>query len=386
MQTEKTIPGGNKKGTPLSQAELKDIQYWQQRITKDLAADPNKKFADRDREWLVAAGAELARRNGGGTQQAAPPVAPSQAIQHAPRTEVVQGSFHDAGKATEALLNAATHGHLVAPAPVCGQLPEGCSLVLSAVTVDQANETYPVGGGKRGLDKVALDKIAAAAGIAWEYSRRTDDGSDPHYCAWEAVARVRDYDGTVRRLPGNVEIDARDGSPQIQEIIEKAAEAKPPRDPHNQIRELRKFIMRHAESKAMNRAIRKLGVRTSYPPDDLGKAFMCVKVMFTGHTKDPELKKLFAEKIADSFLGGHTALYGGGAPALAPGHQPAAALPSGEPSSFTVHSPPPVGAVPADDDAYDTSGEEQAPSTPRNAPPPAQQRGDVDRGSSAENY
>src|SRR4051812_14087006 len=71
-QQQLSIPGGNKKGTPLTQAEVGDITYWLKRITDDLDQNPNKRFAERDREWVAGARAELERRKGGGTKVSAP--------------------------------------------------------------------------------------------------------------------------------------------------------------------------------------------------------------------------------------------------------------------------------------------------------------------------
>src|SRR5512145_1101465 len=66
MAAVATIPGGDQKGTPLDKADAKSIQYWIRRISDDLEKDPNKRFADKDRRWLEAARAELAKRRNGG--------------------------------------------------------------------------------------------------------------------------------------------------------------------------------------------------------------------------------------------------------------------------------------------------------------------------------
>lgn len=234
-------------------------------------------------------------------------------------------------------------GHLVAPAPVCGALPEGCSLALAAVQIDAANETYEIkgGGSKRGLSKTALDKIAGAAGVSWdpEKSRRLDDGSDSRYCHYKAVGRVRDFDGTVRVIQGEVEIDAREGSPQGTK---------------GELEQVRRWILRHAESKAKNRAIRSLGVRTSYAPEELRKPFVVAKVQFTGESDDPEIRKMFAAKTADAFLGSQAALYGGRPQELqAPVGSSAPALTEGE----KPHAPPPVGSVAPSDNDIPAEGE-----------------------------
>lgn len=351
---------------------------------------PAHELSNHDLEWYAtdckatalkqAAQAELARRKAGGTTSAP---APRTELVKAADTQLVTGAFRDPVRATDALRQAAAMGHLVAPAPLCGAIPEGCAMAVSAVQIDAATETYNISG-KRGLSKVALDKIAAAAGVSWDVreSKRLDDGSDPHYCHYRAVGRVRDFDGTVRVISGEVEMDAREGSPLIEEIKVKASRGRDgqARDPSSQILELRKFLLRHAESKAKNRAIRSLGVRTSYGENELAKPFIVAKVQFTGETSDPELKRLFAEKTADAFLGGQAALYG--APPLA-----SPALPAGD----GTHAPPPVGSVGADGGgSIETTGESDDELPPD---PPATPAGKVtglpseqDRGANPDNY
>lgn len=247
-----------------------------------------------------------------------------------PRSLKVSGAFRDAEQVTERLQHAAKHYHLVSPATACGMVPEGCSITLSTVLVDVENETYDVGG-KRGLAKSALDKIASAAGISWDarMSGRLDDGSDPHYVLWRAVGTMRHLDGTIVQLLGTKEMDLRQGSAQLEALYERfeAKHAKwqangrrgyEPKSPDGQIREMRLHIVGHAESKARLRAIRSLGVRSAYKDDELKKPFVVAKMAWTGQSDDPELRRAFALKQADAMLGGHRALYG---------DAPAAALP-----------------------------------------------------------
>lgn len=205
---------------------------------------------------------------------------------------------------------AAREAHLVSPSTSVARLPPGTSVALSAVYIDVENETYNVSG-KRGLSKPALDKIAGAAGLSWDpfLSRRKDDGRDPCYCAWEAVCRVRQLDGVEIILTGSVELDLRDGSPTVDAL---ASRAKDGRSAWKQLRDMRMFITRHAESKAKLRAIRTLGIRSSYSIEELTeRPFVVARLMWTGESDDPELRKLFALKTADAFLGARSAIYGG---------------------------------------------------------------------------
>jgi hypothetical protein len=60
-----TIPGGRAKGQSIETADAGDIQYWIDRMSRELAdgsGDP--KFARKNEEWIRVARAELGRRSG----------------------------------------------------------------------------------------------------------------------------------------------------------------------------------------------------------------------------------------------------------------------------------------------------------------------------------
>lgn len=296
----------------------------------------------------------------------------SEALARSNETELagrpVSGSYINPELATRALTEAHRRAHLVSPAPACGTIPEGCEVSLSAVMVDAHAETYLVGFGDRktpkpeddvGLSKVALDKISAAAGISWDpvLSRRLDDGSHPHYCHFQAVGYIKNLDGTERCLSDHVELDLRDGSDEVEKIM-KSARSKEKGE--TQLRDTRRFILRHAVTKARLRAIRSIGIRSSYKRKELAKPFVVARLQFTGHSEDPEARRQFRGYLAESFLGARSTAYGGG-----PG--PARALPEAAPEPEEAHAPPPVGTVPASEGDVDTTGESD--SSPRHAPP-----------------
>jgi hypothetical protein len=225
----------------------------------------------------------------------------------------VEGTFTNPQEATQALQRAAESFHLVSPATVCGNLPEGCEVTLAMVHIDPNDKNLYKVGGKIGLDRVSLAKIAQAAGVTVTRSERTDNGGHPHYCSWMVEISYRLFDGSVVRRVGNVEIDCREpnGAAYV-EIVEKAKNAKDgPRKPDAQLLELRKFLTRHAESKALNRAIAAMGIRRSYTEEELRKPFVVARVMFTGRSSDPEARREFRQHIATSFLSGTSQLYGG---------------------------------------------------------------------------
>lgn len=298
-------------------------------------------------------------------------------------TEIVSGTFRDAKKATEALMQASKIAHLVAPSPVCATLPDGCEVAMAAVVVDAAMETYPITGkadepkddDTLGLGKVALDKISAAIGVTWDpdRSRRLDDGSDPYYCHYQAVGRVRNFDGSWRTIKGEKEVDMRPGSPQVEAIQQREEKKKADFEAKkwtykgdlgkSQVREMRLHILGHAETKARLRAIRSLGIRTSYKRAELAKPFVCARTTFTGQSDDPTAQQYYRRRIADSFLDASSSMYGESS-TPAP-QQPVLPAPSG-------HRPPAVGTVhDPDDDGFTI--ETTATEAPSAGAAPAQQ-------------
>ncbi len=252
---------------------------------------------------------------------------------------VFNRSLREQTSITEVLQRAAAQGHLVSPATSCGQLAEGMAVVFSTVLVDVERDTYAIGsdggddgakGAKRGLSKSALDKIAMAAGVSWDptLSHRLDDGRDPHFCAYVAVGTYHSLDGSPVTIQGTKQVDLRPGSPTVEALVERyraklaqwergGKRGYQPKDPTGQIREQRLHILSLAESKARNRAIRGLGIRTSYSVADLAKPFVIAKSMWTGQTEDPELRREFALLNAKMRLAGMRALYGEPRPQVA---------------------------------------------------------------------
>jgi hypothetical protein len=218
----------------------------------------------------------------------------------------IVGSVDDASQASQRLHVASERYHLVSPSTSCPDIPEGMSLAIASVVIDPEHDTHPVGGGKLGLGKSTLDRIGAALGISWDprSSGRTDDGSHPHYCCWQAVGVMTDFSGVQLQMVGSKEMDLRD-------VSQAALGASSPA----QLDGMRLHIMSHAETKARLRAIRSMGVRSSYEPEELRKPFVVARMIWTGRTDDPELRRTFAVMRAESMLGGMRSLYGG-APAL----------------------------------------------------------------------
>lgn len=330
-----TVPGGKEKGTPVTQASASTLKYWIDRISDTLEKGESRN-ARYDTALLAAMRAAMAvgpgeRPRSANTQtqtrRAQPPSEPAPERSMSQALIKVTGAFTTSDEVMNMLREAAKVAHLVTPQTSCGALPVGCSIASCVVWVDPDTETYGIpskDSSKRGLDKSALEKIGNAAGLSWDpvLTCRLDDGSDPHYVHFRAVGYVRNFDGTQRTEVGSVEMDLRDGSQTAIETEERARRAN---KENTELALMRKFILRHAESKAMNRVVRKLGVRTSYERHQLEqKPFVVTTIMFTGQTQDPDLKKLFAEKTFEAFHGASRMLYAPPAPthALSAGHTP----------------------------------------------------------------
>ncbi|HEV7717183.1 MAG TPA: hypothetical protein VGO53_16415 [Steroidobacteraceae bacterium] len=365
MSEQLKIPGGNDKGMTLDAAQTSSLTYWNDRISKTLDAGESR-YPDRDKKLVAGLRAEIARRQAGGAQAA--PKASSALPAAAPaggnsgsaivtrQPDDLQGTYSKPDEIGAIMATASQVGHLITPQTSCGQLPAGCALAVSCVYIDVDRETYGIphpDSAERGLDKTALAKISAAAGIDWDAAQcsRLDNGRDPHYVHYRAVGYVRNFDGTLRTEIGSVEMDLRDGSEAMLASKDK------------ELPMTRKFILRHAESKAMNRVIRRLGVRSKYSRADLQKPFVIVKIMFTGVTDDPALKMMFAGKTADAFLGSRQALYGGG--------QPRHMTPGPTHHQLPPHDPPPIGTA-AEDDWSDYDKETGEVNTPAATSAPAQ--------------
>jgi len=242
------------------------------------------------------------------------------------------GAFRSPELLKELLLRAQRECHLIGPGVTVGALPEGFAVALTPVLVDIEKETYKAGGDddyrggsgpneERALGRTALDRIAAAAGVSFdpEKSGRRDEGKDPRYCAWRTVARWKLFDGTIVERVGDKEIDLHDGSDYIQQLEAQAARYQ--RSAETRIRNERVQILSFAATKSRNRSIRDLGIRSKYTRADLAKPFVVARILFTGATTDPGLRRTFAIMLAQNAMGASSRLYG------PPAALPAAASP-----------------------------------------------------------
>lgn len=265
----------------------------------------------------------------------------------------IGGTYTNPKTLNEMLRWVQQNAFLIAPAAACSQLPPGCAVALTTVWFNPDTDAHSVGGSKLSLLKHALEQLAVAAGVAFDPDRsgRVDDGSDPHYCHWRAVGAWRHLDGSILPIIGDKEIDLRNGSSQVDSIM---ADARGSNDAERADRgkknvlAIRALIAAHAQTKAELRAIRKsLSIRTYTAQELLGRPFVAAKLMYLGHSTDPQIARENAAAIRTQMLGGALALFG--PPPQAQQQAAQQYVPMLPPvrlaPQLTPHAPPPVGTV-----------------------------------------
>jgi len=230
------------------------------------------------------------------------------------------GVFKSAERLAQAITSLQEKHNLIVPGgAISAEMPLLHAAGMSFVFVDPEKETYPITGkSERGLAKTALDRIAAAAGVHWNphLCGRVDDSSSPYVVEYQAAGTFLQLDGTESMIHASKRIDLRaerNAPPETwgadaAEIARIAAREN--REPWPQILQQRQHILSLAESKAKNRAIRSLGVRTAYTPADLAKGFLVLRLQFTGRSDDPEVEREVSMMIARRALSSQESLYG----------------------------------------------------------------------------
>lgn len=214
------------------------------------------------------------------------------------------GSFTDPNVIRERLEKAAQLYNLIGPATTATP-PVGCEVAINSLLLT-ADDVFPIAGGKFGLLKTAIDKIALAAGVKVVESRCLS--YTPRMCSYTVTVEVRRFDGTPVQSTATKLMDLRPGSPYLASLTEANAKQQ------------LAMLPAHAETKARLRATRALLSIRSYTKEELAKPFVTASIMFTGRTEDPELKRLFATGMMMQFLGATASMYGnvGPSPFAAP--------------------------------------------------------------------
>jgi hypothetical protein len=249
-------------------------------------------------------GTEVATRSAGGQE-----------------VEAVRGFYSTAEALQQAFRGAAAKANLLSPVVRIDHIPAMHSVSLRMVVLNpQPPDNQGRGGGgdvylpdlsrpgEFALTKVALDKVAAAAGISWDpiLSGRMDDSSDTQYARFRAAGWITDFDGSRRCISAEREMDLREGS--------ATAAAWQAKGWNRRLEMAREFILPQVESKARNRAIRQaLAIKSKYTAEEIARPFVVPKlVLDLDQISDPEIRTAVALKIADRSLGASERIYGSG--------------------------------------------------------------------------
>jgi hypothetical protein len=196
--------------------------------------------------------------------------------------------------------------NLLIPATQMTDIPLGFGMGINQVMIPANDKKlcYPIAG-DFALGKTALAMLCQAAKISILEIVQEDDGSDPHHRRIRAKIGMRGFDGVPIVSVASKDLDLRDGSPTVEGLHERAKKSQRG-SADNQIREMRMFINEHAESKAINRAIRQiLAIKSTYTAAELAKPFVCLYLTFD--TANPEVRKA----LLAANLGAVASIYGG---------------------------------------------------------------------------
>jgi hypothetical protein len=167
----------------------------------------------------------------------------------------------------------------------------------SVVTVnaDDKRDVYdtPGGGGTLCLHSQALERIGNAMGIDWDRTAyEHDHAKEPFICTAFVGGSIVDSLGQRRRLSASAKSDLREGSPTAKVL-------------RGGIETARQFICERTESRARNRAIRKIGsIPSSFTRAELAKPFVAIR--FRLDERDPDVKRALIDqgtRAADQVYG-----------------------------------------------------------------------------------
>jgi hypothetical protein len=216
------------------------------------------------------------------------------------------------------------HFNILTPYTNLSGLAPGYAMIAAVVTINPeamyadtkvagAGDVYgglPWLKGRRGADdeelallKGGLRKIADGGAVSTD-TLRTDPRTIPHFWEFKATASYVGIDGKTITRTATVEWDLREGSPRINGW-------KP-----DQVKEGRKNGLRNCEARAINAALRELGIKQKYTRAELAKPFVIVRVVFQPDMTDPAIKAL----VTSQAMQGVSRLYPGAAAAL-PAHE-----------------------------------------------------------------
>ncbi|ULA64491.1 MAG: hypothetical protein LZF86_140016 [Nitrospira sp.] len=265
--------------------------------------------------------------------------------------------------------------HILAPVTL-QTIPAMHRPVVVVVQIDpnpDNKEVYPQKGGGVSLSAIGWEKLADAMGIQWDAKQcgRRDGARDPNRCEYRMVGRVKALDGTWRQIMGDKEI-------RMENVIEELTDSKREKaqkyldDPKDgpgflrafpdteawireQVRQealqIKKHLLSRAQTGAMARAIKSIGIRETYKPAELAKPFVFPKLVAEFDLNHPEDRAFLRAQAAGAIDQLYQPVQRATEPQVAlvalP-EQTAATAPAIE-----FHAPPdspPVGSLPALDD------------------------------------
>lgn len=241
------------------------------------------------------------------------------------------------------------------------------------------------GSEQRGVSKIGLNKIASAAGVSWVKGERVDPLVIQNLWIYRVLGVYLAYDGTPQTIPGEKEIDYRDGSAQIGEWSREAWDAvmrKNDKVPAGQqqkhingwsdrrVRNARTNGAERAETGAMERAIRTLGIKHVYTITELKRPFVALRVCPIMDMTDPAVRRM----VAEGQMGGVAKLY-------AQQHQPRQLEAAQDPVRFSTERLRPAVAEPLRQEMRQDPDRPAAATAPVQPPqqPPQQRQQDPDR-------
>ena len=243
--------------------------------------------------------------------------------------------FKDVKLFADALKSFSERFNLITPGGAAGAdfpplYAAGISFVFAG---EPERETYQIAGRReRGLGKTILDRLSSASGIGWDphlCGTLPSDNPHPHVVDYQVAGKVLGLDGAERMIFASKRIDLRAekdtpvetwgaDAREIARLADMRAEGdnaklpadqRKPANPWPQILQQRQHILSLAETKAKNRAIRSLGIRTSYTPEEIAKGFAVVRLQFTGKSDDPYVQREVEMMIAERALSAGARLY-----------------------------------------------------------------------------
>lgn len=206
--------------------------------------------------------------------------------------------------------------NVLAPPMLMDRVPDNYAVSVRVVAFDarfsdddrkaRSNGVYYLtDNGGYALHRVALDRLAAAAGI--EDVPAECRVESPERFLWRATHTVRfqDFDGTIRKI-------CRDDEYDLRELPDSWQGGKG--DPMRRLFKAREKGAARCQSTAANRAIRAaLGLKGAYTADEAAQPFVLFRLLYTPDLTNPAI----AELVTATALGVVGELYGARAAAQA---------------------------------------------------------------------